>query len=43
MPKVDIETAAPEFDLVDFTGVVFRLVDKRGTTNVLLIFNRGFT
>jgi peroxiredoxin len=43
MPKVDIESPAPEFELGDFAGATFRLSDQRGVTNVLLVFNRGFT
>ena len=43
MPKVDIDAQAPEFELADFTGATFRLADRRGATNVLLVFNRGFT
>jgi peroxiredoxin len=34
---------APDFNLVDSEGKVFRLSDLRGKKNVLLVFNRGFT
>jgi peroxiredoxin len=43
MPKVAIEAEAPDFALADFRGAPFRLSDLRGQTNVLLVFNRGFT
>jgi peroxiredoxin len=43
LPKVDIEAEAPDFELVDFAGAPFRLADRRGVSNVLLVFNRGFT
>jgi peroxiredoxin len=43
VPKVDIEAQAPDFELADFAGVPFRLADQRGVSNVLLVFNRGFT
>ena len=42
MPKVDIDAKAPEFELADFTGATFRLADHRGSSNLLLVFNRGF-
>jgi peroxiredoxin len=42
MPKVELHTPAPEFELADFTGKPFRLSSLRGTSNVLLVFNRGF-
>ena len=43
MPKVAIEAEAPDFELADFRGASFRLSDLRGKSNVLLVFNRGFT
>jgi len=42
LPRVDIKTKAPDFELPDFTGARFRLADFRGKANVLLVFNRGF-
>ncbi len=42
MPRVEMNAPAPDFQLVDFTGVPFRLSQLRGTRNVLLVFNRGF-
>lgn len=41
MPKVTINTPAPDFELADINGKVVRLSDLRGR-NVLLVFNRGF-
>jgi peroxiredoxin len=43
MPGVKIDAAAPDFELNDFNGAAFRLSDLRGSANVLLVFNRGFT
>jgi peroxiredoxin len=42
MPKVAIEAEAPDFELADFGGAPFWLSGLRGS-NVLLVFNRGFT
>lgn len=42
MPKVAINTPAPDFTLEDFNGVSVSLSDFRGCHNALLIFNRGF-
>jgi len=43
MGRVSLEVLAPDFELADFHGRVFRLSDLRGRKNVLLVFNRGFT
>ena len=43
MPRVEIDTRAPEFQLKDFRGAEFKLSDLRGRSNVLLVFNRGFS
>ncbi len=42
MPKVQMDTKAPDFTLADYTGQNVTLSDFRGEKNVLLIFNRGF-
>jgi peroxiredoxin len=42
MPKVEINTPAPDFTLDDFTGRSVSLAGYRSTSNVLLVFNRGF-
>jgi peroxiredoxin len=42
MPRVSLNTPAPDFTLEDFQGKPVRLSDFRGTSNVLLVFNRGF-
>lgn len=38
-----MNTPAPDFELADFHGGLFRLSSVRGLKNVLLVFNRGFT
>ncbi len=43
MPRVSINTPAPDFTLENFRGEAVRLSDYRGTSAVLLVFNRGFT
>ena len=42
MPKVEINTPAPDFSLPDFHGNRVRLSDYRGRSPVVLVFNRGF-
>jgi peroxiredoxin len=42
MSKVELNTPAPDFTLIDFNGNEVRLSDFRGNKNVLLVFNRGF-
>lgn len=41
MPKVEINTPAPNFSLEDYQGKQINLKDFLGK-NVLLVFNRGF-
>ena len=43
MPRVSLNLPAPDFSLPDFTGKSVQLADFRGKSNVLLVFNRGFT
>jgi peroxiredoxin len=43
MSEVKISTPAPDFRLQDFNGRTVSLSDFRGRSNVLLVFNRGFT
>jgi peroxiredoxin len=43
MPKVSLNTPAPDFALHNFQGELVRLSDFKGRANVLLVFNRGFT
>ncbi len=43
MPKVSINTPAPDFTLEDFEGKTVRLSDFKGKSNVILVFNRTFT
>jgi peroxiredoxin len=42
MPRVSLNTPAPDFTLQNFQGDTVRLSDFRGKSNVLLVFNRGF-
>ena len=42
MPRVSINTPAPDFTLQNFQGEKVSLSDFRGKANVLLVFNRGF-
>jgi peroxiredoxin len=42
MPKVSLNTPAPDFSLENFNGETVSLSDFRGRSNVLLVFNRGF-
>ena len=42
MPRVAMNTPAPDFTLPDFSGTPVSLADFRGTSNVLLVFNRTF-
>lgn len=42
MPKVELNSKAPEIVLNTFEGKLFRLSEQEGS-NVLLVFNRGFT
>ena len=43
MPKVEINKPAPDFSLEDYTGKMVNLSEFEGVSNVLLVFNRGFT
>jgi peroxiredoxin len=43
MPKVTINTPAPDFTLENFCGDTVRLSDFKGHANILLVFNRTFT
>ena len=42
MPKVDLNTPAPDFTLDDMNGQPVSLSDFKGQKNVLLVLNRGF-
>jgi len=42
MPRIELNTPAPDFEFADFRGHVFRLSNLRGLRNTLLVFNRGF-
>ena len=42
MPRVALNTPAPDFTLNDFKGNVVSLADYRGMSHIVLVFNRGF-
>ena len=42
MPKVPLNTIAPDFSLNDIKDQKINLADFRGEKNILLVFNRGF-
>jgi peroxiredoxin len=42
MPKVALNTPAPDFTLNDFNGNPVKLSSFRNQKHVLLVFNRGF-
>ena len=41
MPKVELNTSAPDFSLANYQDEITSLKDYRGK-NVILVFNRGF-
>jgi len=43
MSQTSLNTPAPNFTLQNFRGETVRLSDFNGKSNVLLVFNRGFT
>jgi peroxiredoxin len=43
MPKISINTPAPDFSLDDYLGENIHLSNFKGQSNILLVFNRGFT
>lgn len=43
MPKISLNTPAPDFQLQDIKGNELQLSQFKGKQNVLLVFNRGFT
>jgi peroxiredoxin len=43
MPKVALNTPAPDFSLNDFNGNPVKLSNFRNQKHILLVFNRGFT
>jgi peroxiredoxin len=42
MPRVELNTRAPDFTLEDFNGKSISLSDYAGRKNVIVVFNRGF-
>jgi peroxiredoxin len=43
MPRVKINTQSPDFALNNFEGESIQLSQFKGKSNVLIVFNRGFT
>jgi peroxiredoxin len=43
MTRIELNTPAPDFTLEDFQGRMVHLSDFKDQSNVLLVFNRGFT
>jgi peroxiredoxin len=43
MPRVKINTQAPDLNLNNFQGESVQLSQFKGKSNVLIVFNRGFT
>ena len=42
MPRVSLNTPAPDFNLKDYLGNNFNLSEYSNKKNLLLVFNRGF-
>ena len=42
MARVELNTHAPEFTLLDLNGNGISLSDFTGQKNVMMVFNRGF-
>jgi peroxiredoxin len=43
MPRVELNKKAPDFTLTGIGGDVVKLSEFYGKSNILLVFNRGFT
>lgn len=42
MARVELNAAAPEFEMLDWNDDTMRLSDYRDRRHVVLVFNRGF-
>lgn len=42
MARVELNSHAPDFSLLDYKGKKVSLSDFSGQKNVLIVFNRGF-
>lgn len=43
MASVEVNKHAPDFEMKDFKGHIFKLSAFKGVNNVLIVLNRGFT
>lgn len=42
MASVELKKPAPDFEMKDFKGNIFKLSAFKGDKNVLIVLNRGF-
>jgi len=42
MASVELTREAPDFEIEDYKGEVFKLSSLKGKSNVLIVLNRGF-
>lgn len=42
MASVEVNMKAPDFEIDDYKGRIFKLSDYRGKNNILIVLNRGF-
>ncbi|MDD2371290.1 MAG: redoxin domain-containing protein [Firmicutes bacterium] len=42
MSIVEVNRTAPDFELMDFKGKIFKLSDYVGKKNIVIVLNRGF-
>lgn len=42
MASVELTKEAPDFEIEDYKGEVFKLSELKGKSNVLIVLNRGF-
>jgi peroxiredoxin len=42
MASVELTSEAPDFEIEDYKGDLFKLSELKGKSNVLIVLNRGF-
>lgn len=42
MASVEVKKPAPDFEMNDFKGDIFKLSAYKGEKNILIVLNRGF-